>query len=317
MLADKIIELRRKNNLSEEELSEIVDVSRLTISKWEKGEKTPNLDQLNILSKKFNITMDDFINEYKDNESEVYQYVSYDAAMTYVNDKKKISKLTSVGVFICVLSIVPLLLLLFMKGRYDLNMSTSVLITIGLTSLFVLIAVAVVVLMQTNRYNFDFDINQDRHLKLDESVKHRFKMLLEAYRSVYIKKITFAVIIILLSTMPLISVSILTQSGELALLMVIVKLVMIALGVSIIIPVSQHYSVLKDMVKIGEPTSIKSKKEKRTEKIAAFYWPLMVAVYLGWSLWTMAWGTTWILWPVAVVLFIAVIGLMALIDSDE
>lgn len=317
MLADKIIELRRKNNLSEEELSEIVDVSRLTISKWEKGEKTPNLDQLNILSKKFNITMDDFINEYKDNESEAYQDVSYDAAMTYVNDKKKISKLTSVGVFICVLSVVPLLLLLFMKGRYDLNMSTSVLTTIGLTSLFVLIAVAVVVLMQTNRYNFDFDINQDRHLKLDESVKHRFKMLLEAYRPVYIKKITFAVIIILLSTMPLISVSILTQSGELALLMVIVKLVMIALGVSIIIPVSQHYSVLKDMVKIGEPTSIKSKKEKRTEKIAAFYWPLVVAVYLGWSLWTMAWGTTWILWPVAAVLFIAVIGLVELFDSDK
>lgn len=38
-------ELRKKNNLSKEELAEKINVARQTISKWELGETVPNLEQ--------------------------------------------------------------------------------------------------------------------------------------------------------------------------------------------------------------------------------------------------------------------------------
>lgn len=39
------------------------------------------------------------------------------------------------------------------------------------------------------------------------------------------------------------------------------------------------------------------------EPIATAYWLIATAIYLGWSFWTNAWGITWIVWPVAGVMF--------------
>ena len=61
----------------------------------------------------------------------------------------------------------------------------------------------------------------------------------------------------------------------------------------------------------------KVRRVKRAEKLAAFYWPLLIAIFLGWRLWTMDWGVTWIIWPVGAVLFAALVGLMELLDKEE
>ncbi len=53
------------------------------------------------------------------------------------------------------------------------------------------------------------------------------------------------------------------------------------------------------------------------KKIGAFYWPLVTAVYIGWSLWTMDWGITWIIWPVAGIAFAALIGLFGMFEGNE
>lgn len=60
-LGKKIAELRKKNNLSQEELAEKVGVARQTISKWEIGDTTPNINQVKIISKIFNISIDELV----------------------------------------------------------------------------------------------------------------------------------------------------------------------------------------------------------------------------------------------------------------
>ena len=44
-LGQKIASLRKKNNLSQEELAERIGVTRQTISKWELEETTPDINQ--------------------------------------------------------------------------------------------------------------------------------------------------------------------------------------------------------------------------------------------------------------------------------
>ncbi len=61
MLSEKIVSLRRKNGLSQEQLAEKLGVSRQAISKWEGGLSTPELDKLKALSKCFHITIDELI----------------------------------------------------------------------------------------------------------------------------------------------------------------------------------------------------------------------------------------------------------------
>lgn len=65
---EKIIMLRKNKNLSQEDLGNELGVARQTISKWELGETTPEMDKLIKMSEIFEITLDDLI---KDTESNI------------------------------------------------------------------------------------------------------------------------------------------------------------------------------------------------------------------------------------------------------
>ncbi len=58
-LGNKIVSLRKKHNLSQEELAEKLDVTRQTISNWELEETTPDINQAKKLSKIFGISLDE------------------------------------------------------------------------------------------------------------------------------------------------------------------------------------------------------------------------------------------------------------------
>ena len=58
---EKIQNLRSKYNLTQEQLSEKLYVSRTAVSKWESGKGYPNIDTLKDISKLFNGTIDDLL----------------------------------------------------------------------------------------------------------------------------------------------------------------------------------------------------------------------------------------------------------------
>ena len=53
--------LRKKNQLSQENLAEMLGVSRQAVSKWELGEGYPEVDKLLLLSKKLNVSLDSLL----------------------------------------------------------------------------------------------------------------------------------------------------------------------------------------------------------------------------------------------------------------
>lgn len=66
MLGENILNLRKKQGLSQEQLGEKINVTRQTISNWELNETTPNPDQLKLLSKALNVSIDELLdNEIK------------------------------------------------------------------------------------------------------------------------------------------------------------------------------------------------------------------------------------------------------------
>lgn len=58
---ENILRLRKKRGLSQEMLAEKLNVTRQTISNWELGETTPNLEQLKLLSKIFSTSIDEML----------------------------------------------------------------------------------------------------------------------------------------------------------------------------------------------------------------------------------------------------------------
>lgn len=57
-VSEKILKLRKANNLTQEELAEKLDVSRQSISKWESGQTIPEIEKMVALSEVFQVTTD-------------------------------------------------------------------------------------------------------------------------------------------------------------------------------------------------------------------------------------------------------------------
>lgn len=62
-LNEKLYELRRKKHLSQEQLAQELDLSRQAISKWEKGDNKPDLDNLKKLADIFNVKIEYLIDD--------------------------------------------------------------------------------------------------------------------------------------------------------------------------------------------------------------------------------------------------------------
>ena len=58
-MGNKILELRKQEKLSQEQLAEKMNVTRQTISKWELNETTPDIKQAKELSKIFKVSLDE------------------------------------------------------------------------------------------------------------------------------------------------------------------------------------------------------------------------------------------------------------------
>ncbi len=56
--AENLKQLRKEKQLSQEELAEILDVSRQAVSKWEQGIGYPEVEKLLLLSRKLSVSLD-------------------------------------------------------------------------------------------------------------------------------------------------------------------------------------------------------------------------------------------------------------------
>lgn len=60
-VANRLQQLRKKNNLSQEELAEKIGISRQAVSKWERAEASPDTDNIILLSKLYGVSLDELL----------------------------------------------------------------------------------------------------------------------------------------------------------------------------------------------------------------------------------------------------------------
>ena len=64
--SENLIELRKRNNYSQEDLAELIGVSRQTLSKYETGESVPDIEKCKQLAEVFSVTLDDLVSYEKE-----------------------------------------------------------------------------------------------------------------------------------------------------------------------------------------------------------------------------------------------------------
>lgn len=60
---NRLYQLRKQKGFSQEELANRLNVSRQTISKWELGDSTPDMEKLIALSDLFEVSLDELVKE--------------------------------------------------------------------------------------------------------------------------------------------------------------------------------------------------------------------------------------------------------------
>ena len=62
MFKDNLVELRKIHDMSQEELADIIGVSRQTLSKYETGESLPDIEKCKLIADAFGVSIDDLLN---------------------------------------------------------------------------------------------------------------------------------------------------------------------------------------------------------------------------------------------------------------
>ena len=74
-IADRLIQLRKKHGLSQEELGDKLGLSRQAVSKWERAEASPDTDNLICLAKLYGVSLDELLSTDDDVETIVKEQV--------------------------------------------------------------------------------------------------------------------------------------------------------------------------------------------------------------------------------------------------
>ena len=125
ILADKIIENRKKNGWSQEELAEKLGVSRQSVSKWEGAQAIPDMKKILQMADLFGVTTDYLLkDEIEDVSTTTPEYtdftfqeetpakVSMEEANAFLAYNEKAASPISIGVMLCIISAVPLMVLM-------------------------------------------------------------------------------------------------------------------------------------------------------------------------------------------------------------
>ena len=105
---DKLKQLRKKQQISQEELAHQLNVSRQAVSKWESGQGFPETDKLLMIGNVFGVSLDYLLKDNHgtaDSEPEAGYYVSREMVQGYLEMKKHSAKHIAMGVALMVLSI--------------------------------------------------------------------------------------------------------------------------------------------------------------------------------------------------------------------
>lgn len=322
ILADKIIELRKKNGWSQEELAEKLGVSRQSISKWEGAQSLPDMNRIIKMSELFGVSTDILLRDELVLEPSTIHTeelvpdssltnVSVEEANAFLEYRVKASGRIALGVMMCILSPIMLIIMAAAQENEILNIPEPRVAGLGLISLFLLVGGAVALFISTgiagDRFEYLEHNNLDTAYGVDGIVRERR----ERFRDTYTRMLTLGIVLCVVSVLPIAVTLILRGEEDFAMALAAAGLLTsVAVGVFLIVRASIVWSSFQVLLEEND-YSRSVKNEKRSSKpLSRIYWALVCAVYLAYSFITRDWQRSWIIWPVAGVAYGAVSGIV-------
>ena len=328
ILADKIIELRKKNGWSQEELAEKLGVSRQAVSKWEGAQSVPDIQRILEMSKLFGVSTDYLLKDDMEYSSEVItesaaendsvlHRVDMETASAFLAFRRNWAPRIALAVFLCIISPVALIMLGAFSEYGVLSISENAAGGIGMVILLLLVAGAVSIFIMYGMKNQPFEFLEKENIDTAYGVTGMVREYKDRCAAVCSTQIVLGVVLCILSVLPLFGALCVTENDLVIILCVCLLLVIVAVGVVFLILAGMNRGAANMLLQEGDYSREEKKRNRLTSTAAGVYWLLVTAGYLAWSFVTGGWNRTWIVWPVAGVLFPAVMAVVGAIRGKN
>ena len=320
ILADKIIDLRKKAGWSQEELADKLGVSRQSVSKWEGAQSIPDMNKILQLSELFGVSTDYLLKDSleapepqaapEDADSEGATFVSMEEANAFLSYKVESAPRIALGVLLCILSPIALILLGGAQDTGRLPLTEMQAAMIGLIVLLLMVAGAVLLFVLNGMRGNKFEYLEKDALDTAYGVSGMVRERMQREEGDHTRSVAIGVVLCVLAAIPLFAL--LLWRGEddwYGVLGISAILVLAAIGVHIIVKASIPWGGYQMLLEQGDY----SRALKRgNSKYSGIYWGIITAAYLAVSFLTNRWDMTWIFWPVAGVLYGVVVEIVKL-----
>ena len=331
ILADKIIDLRKKAGWSQEELAEKLAVTRQSVSKWEGAQSIPDMDKVVQMSRLFGVTTDYLLKEEIEiaeptaNEEELQpplRRVTMGEASDYRALRSAAAPKMALATMLCVFS--PIVLI-GLAALSELSVSIfpireEAAAGIGLCVLLILVAIAVVLFLGCGNRAKEYEFLEKEPFETEYGVTGMVKERQKAFKPAYDRMNTIGTVLCILSVLPLFAAMAFQEVDILAAMAVCVLLAMVGVGVYFFVYAGTVQSSMEKLLEEGDYTRRKKSQKNITGLVSVIYWLVVTAIFMIYTFGPNGNGQprySWIIWAVGGVLYAAVLAVVKLIRNRK
>ena len=331
ILADKIIDLRKKAGWSQEELAEKLAVTRQSVSKWEGAQSIPDMDKVVQMSRLFGVTTDYLLKDEietaeptvtEDDRRPPLRRVTIGEASDYLALRRAAAPRIALATMLCIFSPIALIGLAAVS---ELSVSIfpireDVAAGRGLCVLLVLVAVAVVLFMDCGNKAKEYDFLEKEPFETEYGVTGMVKERQKAFKPTYDRMNTIGTVLCVLSFVPLFAAMALMHEDFFMTMAVCLLLAVVGVGVYFFVYGGTIYSSMEKLLEEGDYTRREKSQKNITGPVSVIYWLVATAIFMIYTFGPKGNGQprySWIIWAVAGVLYAAVLAGIKLIRNRK
>jgi hypothetical protein len=204
----------------------------------------------------------------------------------------------------CILSPVLLIVISGLAEAGFIGVGTAAAEAGGTAALIIIVAIAVGLFIRESMRGKPYEFLDNTPIDTEYGVSGMVKERRDGYAETHSRLLIIGIMMCIIGAVPTMIMEMTKYSNNTDLLPiagVAAMLIIVAAGVKLIVLTCIRQGGYDRLLEEGDYTRL----NKRAGKYDGIYWAVATAVYLGWSFVTMRWEITWIVWPVAGVLFAA------------
>ena len=332
ILADKIIDLRKKAGWSQEELAEKLAVTRQSVSKWEGAQSIPDMDKVVQMSRLFGVTTDYLLKDEietaeptvtEDDRRPPLRRVTIGEASDYLALRRTAAPKMALATMLCIFSPIALIGLAAVSelsaSAFPLREETAA--GIGLCVLMILAAIAVTLFLSCGNKAKEYDFLEKEPFETEYGVTGMVKERQKAFKPTYDRMNTIGTVLCVLSVLPLFATMAFTVGLDFFMTMAVcLLLAVVGIGVYFFVYGGTIYGSMEKLLEEGDYTRREKSQKNITGPVSVIYWLVATAIFMIYTFGPKGNGQprySWIIWAVAGVLYAAVLAGIKLIRNRK